>query len=459
MKLTSLHAISPIDGRYQKSTESLKNIFSEFSFLKYRLNVEIQWFKKIISLSKKLNIKSINKEENIFLDNILSNFNEKDAILIKNIEKKTNHDVKAIEYFLKEKISTSKVLFLISEFIHFSCTSDDINNIAYALMIKDAREKIILPLWYQIICILKSMMCKYQNIPMLSLTHGQPATPSTMGKEIAIFYYRIQRQYKKLKKIEILGKINGTTGNYNAHLSAYPLIDWHKISEEFITSLGIMWNPYTTQIEPHDYIAELFNCISLFNTILINFNRDFWGYISLDYFKQKLVEEEVGSSIMPHKINPIDFEKSEGNLGLSNALMNYMIHKLPISRWQRDLSDSTVLRNIGVSIAYAIIGYNSLLLGLSKLEINQSELSRKLNENWSILSEPIQTVMRRYGIKNAYEKVKKLVRGKKINRTIIHNFINELNIPIEERERLKCITPLNYIGGASQIVNSLIRKN
>ncbi|ACL30075.1 adenylosuccinate lyase [Buchnera aphidicola] len=455
MELTSLTAISPVDGRYSNLTILLRNIFSEFGFLKYRLNIEVQWLKKIISMSQILDINNIEYKEILFLDSIVEEFNEKDAILIKNIEKETNHDIKALEYFLKNKIAQSKNLLTISEFVHFGCTSEDINNIAYSLMIKDARDKIILPLWYKIISTLKKMVFKYQHYPLLSLTHGQPATPSTMGKEIANFYYRMKRQYIILKKIEILGKINGSTGNYNAHLAAYPDINWHKISKDFITSFGINWNPYTTQIEPHDYIAEFFSCMSLFNTILINFNRDIWGYISLNYFKQRTLDYEIGSSIMPHKVNPIDFENSEGNLGLSNALMNHMITKLPISRWQRDLSDSTVLRNIGVAISYAIIAYNSVLSGINKLEINESELLKNLDKNWSILSEPIQTIMRRYGIKNAYEKLKKLTRGKEINRNVIHTFISSLNIPEEEKKRLKNMTPFNYIGAASQIINEI----
>ncbi|WAI18578.1 MAG: adenylosuccinate lyase [Buchnera aphidicola (Acyrthosiphon caraganae)] len=455
MELTSLTAISPIDGRYSSLTILLRNIFSEFSFLKYRLNIEIQWLKKIISIPKIIDISNIKDEEILFLDNIVEKFNEKDAIFIKNIEKKTKHDVKALEYFLKHKISKSKNLLIISEFIHFGCTSEDINNIAYALMIRDARDQIILPLWCKIINALKKMVFKYKNSSLLSLTHGQPATPSTMGKEIANFYYRMKRQYKILKKIEILGKINGSTGNYNAHLAAYPNINWHKISEDFIISFGINWNPYTTQIEPHDYIAEFFSCMSLFNTILIDFNRDIWGYISLNYFKQRLIDSEIGSSIMPHKINPIDFENSEGNLGLSNSLMNHMITKLPISRWQRDLSDSTVLRNLGVAISYSIIAYHSVLSGINKLEINELQMLKNLDKNWSILSEPIQTVMRRYGIKNAYETLKKLTRGKEINKNIIHEFISGLNIPEQEKYRLKKITPCNYIGGASQIIDEI----
>ncbi|QIQ41851.1 MAG: adenylosuccinate lyase [Buchnera aphidicola (Microlophium carnosum)] len=455
MELNPLTAISPIDGRYNTLTILLRNIFSEFGFLKYRLNVEIQWLKKIINTPQILEIQNIQHTEILFLDNIIKEFNEHDAILIKNIEKKTNHDIKALEYFLKNKISKSKNLFEISEFVHFGCTSEDINNIAYALMVRDARDQIILPLWHKIIDILKKMSFKYKNHPILSLTHGQPATPSTMGKEITNFFYRMKRQSIILKKIEILGKINGSTGNYNAHLAAYPNINWHKISKEFITSFGITWNPYTTQIEPHDYIAEFFSCMSLFNTILIDFNRDMWGYISRNYFTQRLIDCEIGSSIMPHKINPIDFENSEGNLGLSNSLMNHMITKLPISRWQRDLSDSTVLRNLGVAISYSIIAYHSVLSGISKLEINESQLLKNLDENWSVLSEPIQTVMRRYGIKNAYEQLKTLTRGKEINKNIIHIFISNLNIPEKEKKRLKKITPFNYIGGAIQLINEI----
>lgn len=455
MKLTSLTAISPIDGRYSNSTILLRSIFSEFSFLKYRLNIEVQWFKKIINMSEVLKIKNINSKNIFLLDEIVNNFNEKDAIYIKNIEKKTNHDIKSLEYFLKEKISQYNDFSSILEFVHFGCTSEDINNIAYALMLKDARDKIILPVWNKIISVLKRMVFKYQSIPVLSLTHGQPATPSTIGKEIANFYFRIKRQYVKLKNIEIFGKMNGSTGNYNAHLAAYPDINWHEVSRKFVTSLGIHWNAYTTQIEPHDYIAELFSCISLFNTILIDFNRDVWGYISLNYFTQKLIDCEIGSSIMPHKVNPIDFENSEGNLGLSNALMHHMITKLPISRWQRDLSDSTVLRNLGVAISYSVIAYSSLLLGVNKLEINEIQLLKNLNQNWSILSEPIQTVMRRYGIKNAYEKLKDLTRGKEINKNIIHAFIASLDIPDKEKKRLKKLTPANYIGYASQIMNEI----
>ncbi|QCI16511.1 adenylosuccinate lyase [Buchnera aphidicola (Aphis craccivora)] len=452
MDLSLLTAISPVDGRYFKLTQSLRNIFSEYSFLRYRLQVEILWFKKITSMYEILEIRKLESKDVLFIDNILKNFSIKDAIYIKNIEKETNHDIKALEYFLKYKFSKSKKLSLISEFIHFSCTSEDINNVAYALMIKDSINQVLLPLWSEIINFLKKYSIQYKNSSLLSMTHGQPATPSTMGKEILNFYYRIQRQFSRLKKIEILAKFNGTTGNYNAHLAAYPNVNWHIISKEFITSLNLIWNPCTTQIEPHDYIAEIFGCISLFNTILIDFNRDIWGYISLNYFKQTSIDHEVGSSVMPHKINPIDFENSEGNLGLSNALMHHMIKKLPISRWQRDLSDSTVLRNIGLALSYSVIAYYSVLNGMKKLKINHAQLLRNLNQNWSILSEAIQTVMRRYNIKSSYEQLKKLTRGKEINKIDIHKFISSLNIPEIEKKRLKKISPVNYIGSAIQII-------
>ncbi|ALD15215.1 adenylosuccinate lyase [Buchnera aphidicola (Aphis glycines)] len=452
MNLTLLTAISPIDGRYFKSTQSLRYIFSEFSFFKYRLKVEILWFKKILKMYKIIKIQKIEKTDVLFIDNILKNFTIKDAMYIKSIEKKTNHDVKALEYFLKYKFSTSKKLSSMSEFIHFGCTSEDINNIAYALMIKDSLNRVIVPFWSEIIGVLKKYSIEYKNSSMLSMTHGQPATPSTMGKEFLNFYYRMKRQFFKLKKIKILAKFNGTTGNYNAYVAAYPKINWHIISEEFIKSLNLVSNPCTTQIEPHDYIAEIFGCISLFNNILIDFNRDIWGYISMNYFTQISIDQEVGSSVMPHKINPIDFENSEGNLGLSNALMNHMINKLPISRWQRDLSDSTVLRNIGVALSYSVIAYHSILCGIKKLKINNIQLLKNLNDNWSVLSEAIQTVMRKYNIKDSYEQLKKLTRGKKISQIDIYNFISNLNIPEIEKKRLKNITPANYIGLSVQII-------
>lgn len=453
MKLSSLNAISPIDGRYGEKLKKLRFVFSEFALLKYRLKIEINWIKKLASCPKIKEIPKFDSQLNIFFDNIVKNFNEKDAIKIKKIEKKTNHDIKAIEYFLKKKMKKMKKMKNLTEFIHFGCTSDDINNIAYGLILKETKKKILLPYWKKIINLIKNMMKTYKNCPLLSKTHGQPASPTTMGKEFSVFFYRLNRQYKQFKKIKILGKSNGAVGNYNAHCFAYPNVDWILMSKEFVESFGIKWNPITTQIEPHDYIAELFNCIVRFNNILINFNRDIWGYISMNYFKQKLYSNEIGSSTMPHKINPIDFENSEGNLGLSNALLEHISNKLPISRWQRDLSDSTVLRNLGVSISYSILAYLSIIKGLNKIEINKNNLLKELNTNWQILGEAIQIIMRKYKIKNSYEKIKKLTRGKIINKKKIKLFIEKLNLPKKEKKRLKKITPSNYIGYAKKITN------
>lgn len=453
MKLSSLNAISPIDGRYSERLKKLRSIFSEFALLKYRIKIEIHWIKKLASCPKIKEIPKFTSQLNTILDKIIKNFNQKDAIKIKKIEKKTNHDVKAIEYFLKNKIGKIDKLKNISEFIHFACTSDDINNIAYGLILKETKIKILLPYWKKIINYMKHMVEIYINYPLLSRTHGQPASPTTMGKEFSVFFYRLNRQYKQFKKIKILGKINGAVGNYNAHYFAYPNINWVLLSKEFVESFGIKWNPITTQIEPHDYIAELFNCIVRFNNILINFNRDMWNYISINYFEQKSHSTEIGSSTMPHKINPIDFENSEGNLGLSNALLKHISNKLPISRWQRDLTDSTVLRNLGVSISYSILAYQALIKGLNKIKINKHNLSKELNVNWQIIGEAIQIIMRKCKIKNSYEKIKKLTCGKKINKKTIKLFIEKLNLPEKEKKRLKKITPFNYIGLAKKIVN------
>ncbi|BGI50972.1 MAG: adenylosuccinate lyase [Arsenophonus endosymbiont of Ceratovacuna japonica] len=455
MELSSLTAISPIDGRYSDKISLLRPIFSEFGLMKYRIQVEICWLQKLSDFNDIKEIPTFSIIAKNYLNKIIDNFNEKDAIHIKKIEQIINHDVKAIEYFLKEKMSTMFELEKISEFIHFACTSEDINNLSHALMLKTARDQIILPQWKKIINKLKAMARLYRALPLLSRTHGQPATPTTFGKEFANVAYRMTRQYYQLKKIEILGKINGAVGNYNAHLSAYPDINWHKFSEEFVISLGISWNPFTTQIESHDYIAELFHCIVRFNTILIDFNRDIWGYISLNYFNQKIVDNEIGSSTMPHKVNPINFENSEGNLGLSNTLLNYMANKLPISRWQRDLTDSTVLRNLGVSIGHSLIAYKSTLIGLSKIEINKQNLQTELNAHWIVLAEAIQTVMRRYGIKESYEKLKILTRGKHTTSNDIKIFINNLDLPLSEKKRLNSMTPSNYIGYSINLVDCL----
>ena len=455
MELSALTALSPIDGRYGDKTTELRTIFSEYGLLKYRVQVEVRWLQKLANQADILEVPTLSEQANKHLNEIVDNFNEQDAIRIKTIEKTTNHDVKAVEYFLKEKVNTNQELQAINEFIHFACTSEDINNLSYALMLKTARDTVLIPYWNKLIATITTQAKTYRDLPLLSRTHGQPATPSTIGKEFANVVYRLKRQLKQLESIEILGKINGATGNYNAHMVAYPQINWHKFSEEFVTSLGLQWNPYTTQIEPHDYIAEYFDCIARFNTIMIDFDRDVWGYIALNHFKQKTVAGEIGSSTMPHKVNPIDFENSEGNLGLANAIMSHLGSKLPISRWQRDLTDSTVLRNLGVGIGYAIIAYQSTLKGLNKLEVNQEYLLDELNRNWEVLAEPIQTVMRRYAIEKPYEKLKELTRGKRVDAQGMQQFIDSLALPEHEKTRLKQLTPANYIGFAINFVDEL----
>ena len=455
MELSALTALSPIDGRYGDKTTELRTIFSEYGLLKYRVQVEVRWLQKLANQADILEVPTLSEQATKHLNEIVENFNEQDAIRIKTIEKTTNHDVKAVEYFLKEKVNTNEELQAINEFIHFACTSEDINNLSYALMLKTARDTVLIPYWNKLIDTITSQAKAYRDLPLLSRTHGQPATPSTIGKEFANVAYRLKRQLKQLASIEILGKINGATGNYNAHMVAYPQINWHKFSEEFVTSLGLQWNPYTTQIEPHDYIAEYFDCVARFNTIMTDFDRDVWGYIALNHFKQKTVAGEIGSSTMPHKVNPIDFENSEGNLGLANAIMSHLGSKLPISRWQRDLTDSTVLRNLGVGIGYAIIAYQSTLKGLNKLEVNQEYLLDELNRNWEVLAEPIQTVMRRYGIEKPYEKLKELTRGKRVDAQGMQQFIDSLALPEHEKTRLKQLTPANYIGFAINFVDEL----
>ena len=455
MELSALTALSPIDGRYGDKTTELRTIFSEYGLLKYRVQVEVRWLQKLANQADILEVPTLSEQATKHLNEIVDNFNEQDAIRIKTIERTTNHDVKAVEYFLKEKVNTNEELQAINEFIHFACTSEDINNLSYALMLKTARDTVLIPYWNKLIATITTQAKTYRDLPLLSRTHGQPATPSTIGKEFANVVYRLKRQLKQLESIEILGKINGATGNYNAHMVAYPQINWHKFSEEFVTSLGLQWNPYTTQIEPHDYIAEYFDCIARFNTIMIDFDRDVWGYIALNHFKQKTVAGEIGSSTMPHKVNPIDFENSEGNLGLANAIMSHLGSKLPISRWQRDLTDSTVLRNLGVGIGYAIIAYQSTLKGLNKLEVNQEHLLDELNRNWEVLAEPIQTVMRRYAIEKPYEKLKELTRGKRVDAQGMQQFIDSLALPEHEKARLKQLTPANYIGFAINFVDEL----
>ncbi|MFZ7343825.1 adenylosuccinate lyase [Avibacterium volantium] len=455
MELNALTAISPIDGRYQDKTTALRAIFSEFGLLKFRVTVEVRWLQKLAATAQIQEVPCLSQKANDYLDEIVANFSLADAQRIKEIEKTTNHDVKAVEYFLKEKTTALEELAAVSEFIHFACTSEDINNLSHALMLKTAREEVILPEWQKLIAEIERLAHEYKAIPLLSRTHGQPASPSTVGKEMANVEYRLKRQFKQLQEIEILGKINGAVGNYNAHLSAYPDVDWHQFSEEFVTSLGIKWNPYTTQIEPHDYIAELFDNIARFNTIIIDFDRDLWGYIALNHFKQRTIAGEIGSSTMPHKVNPIDFENSEGNLGIANAVMGHLGAKLPISRWQRDLTDSTVLRNLGVGLGYCLIAYAATRKGISKLEVNEQHLRDELNQNWEVLAEPIQTVMRRYGIEKPYEKLKELTRGKRVDEQAMREFIEKLDIPAHEKQRLQQLTPATYIGAAVALVEKL----
>jgi adenylosuccinate lyase len=448
MELSALTAISPVDGRYQNKTDVLRPIFSEYGLFRFRVLVEIEWLKK---LSKNPNIKEIESfsaNSISLLDNIKNNFSIDDAKQIKKIEKITNHDMKAVEYFIREKIQSDPKLKNVSQFIHFACTSEDINNLSYALMLKDARENILLPKLQKLIIILQEMSDSYASIPMLSRTHGQTASPTTLGKEMAIYVYRALRQMKQFENIELLGKLNGAVGNFNAHFAAYPDINWMSLSKEFIEELGLTWNPYTTQIESHDYMAEYFHTLARTNTILIDLCRDLWGYISLGYFNLKPIKGEVGSSTMPHKVNPIDFENAEGNFGIADSIFEHLAMKLPTSRWQRDLSDSTVLRNAGVGIAHTIIAFDSTVAGLSKIDINKDVIHEDLKDSWEVLTEPIQTVMRRYNIDNAYEKLKELSRGQKINKEILHNFIEQLDIPDDAKSRLKELNPSNYLGNA-----------
>lgn len=455
MELSSLTAVSPVDGRYGSKTLPLRTIFSEFGLIKYRVQVEISWLKLLAACPEIEEVPCFSEAALKLLDSIAENFSETDAARIKEIERTTNHDVKAVEYFIKERIEGNAELHAINEFVHFACTSEDINNLSHGLMLTEAREQVILPYCQQLVDAIKDLARRYANVPMMARTHGQPASPTTMGKEMANVAIRLERQVNQIKQVEILGKINGAVGNYNAHLSAYPSVDWHNLSERFVTGLGLTWNPWTTQIEPHDYIAELFDAIGRFNTILLDFDRDIWGYIALGHFKQKTVAGEIGSSTMPHKVNPIDFENSEGNLGLANALFSHLAAKLPVSRWQRDLTDSTVLRNLGVGVGYSVIAYQASLKGISKLEVNEQSLLDELDSNWELLAEPIQTVMRRYGIEKPYEKLKELTRGKRVNQQIMAEFIDGLALPDKVKAELKTLTPANYLGRAQLFLEQI----
>ena len=450
LPLSALTAISPIDGRYGSKTQQLRDIFSEYGLIRYRVLVEVRWLQQLSQHSQVTEVKPFSDQANTVLNDLVDNFSIEQAQRIKDIESTTNHDVKAVEYFIKESIADNAELNAVSEYIHFACTSEDINNLSHALMLKAGRDQVVVPALSEITEKLAEMAKSFADVPMLSRTHGQTASPTTVGKELANVVYRLRRQLEQISSVPLLGKVNGAVGNYNAHLSAYPEIDWTDNAQQFIEGLGLSFNPYTTQIEPHDYMAELFDALSRSNTILIDFARDIWGYISLGYFKQKTIAGEVGSSTMPHKVNPIDFENAEGNMGIANALFGHLTAKLPISRWQRDLTDSTVLRNMGVGMGYSMIAYASLDKGLGKLEINQQRLQEDLDNCWEVLAEPIQTVMRRYGIEKPYEKLKALTRGNTIDQATIEAFVKGLDIPDQAKADLIARLPSTYIGNGVQ---------
>ena len=456
MQLSSLTAVSPVDGRYAGKTQALRPIFSEYGLIRARVLVEVRWLQRLAAHAQISEVPAFSAEANAVLNTLAENFSLEHAERVKEIERTTNHDVKAIEYLLKEQAAKLPELANVSEFIHFACTSEDINNLSHALMLREGRDDVLLPLMRQIAESIRELAQRFAAVPMLSRTHGQPASPTTLGKELANVVYRLERQIAQVAAVPLLGKINGAVGNYNAHLSAYPQIDWEENARAFIEDeLGLGFNPYTTQIEPHDYIAELFDAIARFNTILIDFDRDIWGYISLGYFKQRTIAGEIGSSTMPHKVNPIDFENSEGNLGIANALFQHLASKLPISRWQRDLTDSTVLRNIGVAFGYALLAYDSCLRGLNKLEVNPQRLNDDLDNCWEVLAEPVQTVMRRYGIANPYEQLKELTRGKGITREALQAFVSGLAIPDNAKALLLEMTPSNYVGKAVALAKQI----
>jgi adenylosuccinate lyase len=455
MSLTTLTALSPLDGRYAARTDKLRPILSEAGFMHHRVKVEIAWLQALAAAGL-AEIKPFSTEAGALLDRIAADFTEADAERIKEIEAVTNHDVKAVEYWLKEQVKDVPELVAASEFIHFACTSEDINNTSHGMMLKSARDTVLLPALQALIDRLADLAHEHAAVPMMSRTHGQPASPTTLGKEIANVVARLRRAADRIAAVEILAKMNGAVGNYNAHLSAYPEIDWAAFSKKVIEKrLGLTFNPYTIQIEPHDYMAEMFDAVARANTILLDLNRDIWGYISLGYFKQRTKAGEIGSSTMPHKVNPIDFENSEGNLGMANAVLKHMAEKLPVSRWQRDLTDSTVLRNIGVGLGYALLAYDSCLRGLNKLEVNPARMSEDLDATWEVLAEPVQTVMRRYGVENPYEQLKELTRGKGISREALQTFVQGLAIPQQARDQLLALTPANYIGIAEQLARDI----
>ena len=449
MELSSLTAVSPVDGRYGSKTLDLRAIFSEYGLIRHRVLVEVRWLQALAAHPSIAEVPPFGEHAQHVLERIVAGFSVEDAHRVKNIERTTNHDVKAIEYFLKEKIEGNAELEAVSEFIHFACTSEDVNNLAHALMLREGRGQVLLPQMDEVITAVRKLAHDHAGLPMLSRTHGQPASPTTVGKEMANVAYRLHRQREQIAAVRLLGKINGAVGNYNAHLAAYPDVDWPAVARQFVESLGLDWNPYTIQIEPHDYMAELFDAIRRFNTVLIDFARDVWGYVSLGYFRQKTVAGEVGSSTMPHKVNPIDFENAEGNLGIANALFDFLAGKLPVSRWQRDLTDSTVLRNMGVGIAHTSIALQSLVRGIGKLEADPGRLAEDLDANWEVLAEPIQTVMRRYGVEQPYEKLKALTRGRRVSAETLRRFVEDLEIPPEAKAAILALTPAGYTGNAA----------
>ncbi len=457
MALSQLTALSPLDGRYYSKTAALHELFSELALIRHRVRIEVEWLKALAAVPVIPEVPPFSPQTVAQLDALVANFSEADGAAVKAIEDKINHDVKAIEHFLREKLAANQEVMKVAEFIHFACTSEDINNLAHALMFKRARDEVMLPALDQIIEKLAGMAHEFADLAMLAHTHGQPASPTTLGKEMANVAHRLERGRERIAGVRLTGKFNGAVGNYNAHVIAYPNLDWEKFARAFVEKLGLEFNPYTTQIEPHDAIAEQFDACARINAILIDLDRDVWGYISLGYFKQKLKPGEVGSSTMPHKVNPIDFENSEGNLGVANALLRHMSDKLPISRWQRDLTDSTVLRNMGVALGHALLGYDSCLSGLNQLEADRERMNQDLESHWEVLAEPIQTVMRRYGITNAYEQLKELTRGRDgITRETLHAFIKGLGaIPDAEKKRLLALTPATYIGKAAELAKRI----
>ena len=454
MNLSLLTAISPIDGRYADKAVELRPVFSEYGLIRQRVRVEALWFKALASQNGITELKNLPAEVLGVLDELAAGLSLEDAAKVKEYENSTNHDVKAVEYLVKSRLDVFPEGKARREFVHFACTSEDINNLSYALILKEARE-VLLPLLSNLINRLQSFSHQNAEVPMMSRTHGQPATPTTLGKEIANVVYRLKRKRDQLAEVQILGKINGAVGNFNAHVVAYPDVDWQALSQRFVASLGLQWNPYTTQIEPHDFMAEYFDALAGVNTVLIDFARDAWGYVSLGYFKQRVVAGETGSSTMPHKVNPIDFENGEGNLGLANALLRFLADKLPVSRWQRDLTDSTVVRNVGVAVTHSLLGWKSINRGLDRIDVNSARLAEDLNANWELLAEPIQTVMRRYGVENAYEQLKELTRGQRVDAAAMQKFISGLDLPAEARQILLGLTPANYIGLATELARKV----